>query len=122
MSKTVLVVDDQIGIRLLLEEVITQEGYQVELAMNGQEALDKIDAAQPDLIMLDYKLPIIDGHALVKQLVEKEIEIPIIVMSGLPERAEEKMKHYAIVNAVIGKPFQLNEIRIMVKDIIDGKK
>ncbi|SES28234.1 two-component system, response regulator, stage 0 sporulation protein F [Gracilibacillus ureilyticus] len=121
MSKTVLVVDDQIGIRLLLQEVITHEGYQVELAMNGQEALDKINSREPDLIMLDYKLPIIDGHALVKQLVEKGIETPVIVMSGLPDRAEEKMNHYPVVKSVIGKPFQLNDIRIMVKDIIDGK-
>lgn len=68
MSKTVLVVDDQIGIRLLLEEVIQQEGYNVELALNGKEALDKILDNKPDLIMLDYKLPIIDGPTLVKKL------------------------------------------------------
>ncbi|KAB8127166.1 response regulator [Gracilibacillus oryzae] len=121
MSKTVLVVDDQIGIRLLLQEVISQEGYTVELAMNGQEALDKIKISLPDLIMLDYKLPIIDGHALVKLLVEDGVQVPIVVMSGLPDQAEEKMKQYPIVETVIGKPFQLNDIRLLLKSIIDGK-
>ncbi len=90
MEKTVLVVDDQIGIRMLLEEVISHEGYRVEQAMNGQEALDKIKQDSPDLIMLDYKLPIIDGEALVQLLEEDGFAIPTVVMSGLPD--ERKVK------------------------------
>ncbi|WP_054861231.1 response regulator [Gracilibacillus sp. JCM 18860] len=119
MEKTVLVVDDQIGIRMLLEEVISHEGYRVEQAMNGQEALDKIKQDSPDLIMLDYKLPIIDGgEALVQLLEEDGFAIPTVVMSGLPERAEGKMKKYSSVRKTIGKPFQLNDIRILVNEII----
>ncbi|MDX8045031.1 response regulator [Gracilibacillus sp. S3-1-1] len=118
MEKTVLVVDDQIGIRLLLEEVIQQEGYKVEVAVNGKEALDKVQNNQPDMMMLDYKLPIIDGPNLVKQLEEQNRMIPTIIMSGLPDKAEVEMKKFASVKKIIGKPFQLNDIRILVHDLL----
>ena len=119
MSKTVLVVDDQIGIRLLLEEVIQQEGYNVELALNGKEALDKILDNKPDLIMLDYKLPIIDGPTLVKKLENDNIVIPTIIMSGLPEKAEDDVQNLKSVSQTIGKPFQLNDIRQLLKKILE---
>ncbi|WP_018933527.1 response regulator [Gracilibacillus lacisalsi] len=119
MSKTVLVVDDQIGIRLLLEEVIQQEGYNVELALNGKEALDKILDNKPDLIMLDYKLPIIDGPTLVKELENDNIVIPTIIMSGLPEKAEGDVQNLKSVSKTIGKPFQLNDIRQLLKNILE---
>ncbi|UOQ87096.1 response regulator [Gracilibacillus salinarum] len=118
MNKTVLVVDDQIGIRLLLEEVIQQEGYQVELALNGKEALDKVTESKPDLMMLDYKLPIIDGSKLVKQLEEQGIMIPTIIMSGLPEKAKEDVENLQSVKETIGKPFQLNDIRELVNRML----
>ncbi|SHM62903.1 response regulator [Gracilibacillus kekensis] len=118
MSKTVLVVDDQIGIRLLLEEVIHQEGYNVEVAINGKEALDSITAKQPDLILLDYKLPIIDGPNLLKKLEAQNIFVPTVVMSGLPDKANDEMKAYKSVIKTIGKPFQLNDIREMVNHIL----
>ncbi|SFM16936.1 two-component system, response regulator, stage 0 sporulation protein F [Gracilibacillus orientalis] len=119
MNKTVLVVDDQIGIRLLLEEVIQQEGYNVELALNGKEALDKIMNNKPDLIMLDYKLPIIDGPTLVKNLENDNIVIPTIMMSGLPEKAEDDVQNFKSISKTIGKPFQLNDIRELVKNILE---
>jgi two-component system, response regulator, stage 0 sporulation protein F len=119
MNKTVLVVDDQIGIRLLLEEVIQQEGYNVELALNGKEALDKILDNKPDLIMLDYKLPIIDGPTLVKKLEKDNIIIPTIIMSGLPEKAEDDVQDLKSVSKTIGKPFQLNDIRQLLKNILE---
>ncbi|QGH36363.1 response regulator [Gracilibacillus salitolerans] len=119
MDKTVLVVDDQIGIRLLLEEVIQQEGYKVELALNGKEALDKITTNKPDLIMLDYKLPIIDGPTLVKELEKDNLIIPTIMMSGLPEKAEDDVQNLKSVKKTIGKPFQLNDIRQLVKNILE---
>ncbi|MFD2655737.1 response regulator [Gracilibacillus thailandensis] len=119
MSKTVLVVDDQIGIRLLLEEVIQQEGYNVELALNGKEALDKILDNKPDLIMLDYKLPIIDGPTLVEKLEKDHIIIPTIIMSGLPEKAQEDVQNLQSVFQTIAKPFQLNDIRQLLKHILD---
>ncbi len=118
MSKTVLVVDDQIGIRLLLEEVIHQEGYKVEVAQNGKEALDYLTTNQYDLILLDYKLPIIDGPSLLKELELQNIIVTTIVMSGLPDKANDEMKHFKSVVKTIGKPFQLNEIRELVNHFL----
>ncbi len=118
MTKTVLVVDDQVGIRLLLEEVITQESYHVELAVNGKEAYEKIVDKQPDLIMLDYRLPIIDGPRLIEMLAEKNYQIPIVMMSGLPDKAREGVKNIDMVCEIVEKPFQLNDIREMVSNIL----
>ncbi len=113
-----LVVDDQIGIRLLLEEVISQEGYKVEQAVNGKEALDSVKEQQPDLLVLDYKLPIINGYEVLKQLEEEGINVPTIVMSGLPDRAKEDMKEFQNVKAYSSKPFQLNDMRELVNSIL----
>ncbi|ENH95901.1 response regulator [Gracilibacillus halophilus YIM-C55.5] len=118
MQKTVLVVDDQMGIRLLLEEVIQSEGYQVELAMNGREADEFIQKKAPDLIILDYKLPIIDGATLLKQLEDQGLMIPTIVMSGLPERAQEQVKGIKSVKKITEKPFQLDDMRQMVHSLL----
>lgn len=118
MKKTVLIVDDQVGIRYLLEEILEQEGCNVELAANGKEALDKMEQVIPDLMMLDYKLPIMSSSELLIQLKQKEIQIPILVMSGLPDKAEEQMKLYACVKQIIAKPFQVNEIREIINDYL----
>src|SRR5690625_527709 len=61
MQKEILVVDDQPGIRLLLTDIFENDGYKVNTAETGQEALDKIYKNFFDLIILDYKLPILDG-------------------------------------------------------------
>ncbi|GAB2542101.1 response regulator [Gracilibacillus alcaliphilus] len=118
MEKTVLVVDDQVGIRLLLEEVISQESYRVELAVNGKEAFEKITQQQPDLIMLDYKLPIIDGPTLLTMLQKEGYHIPVIMMSGLPEKAKADVQHSSMIHKVIEKPFQLNDIRELVATVL----
>ncbi len=116
--KKILVVDDQVGIRLLLKEVFKQEGYGVVLAMNGEEALKKMNKQIPDLIILDYQLPIMDGYTFVMKIKEMGLDIPTVIMSGLPDRAEEKAKEMQMVKKIIGKPFQLNDIRAIVRELL----
>lgn len=110
--------DDQIGIRYLLEEVIQQEGYKTELAEDGKEAVNKIEKNSPDLLMLDYKLPVMNAYQVVQQLEEQQISIPTIIMSGLPDKAEEYMSAFDSVEQIIAKPFQLNDIRTIVNSYL----
>lgn len=111
IKKTVLVVDDQSGIRLLFKEILGQDGYEIVEAENGKVALDIIETKKPDLMILDYNLPIMNGKDLLQTLERKEINIPSILMSGLPERLEEEKDQFVMVRKVFGKPFNILDVR-----------
>lgn len=119
MKKHILVVDDQPGIRFLLEEVFTNEGYQVTTANTGKEALNQVHASTFDLIMMDYKLPIMDGVHVLRQLEENEIIIPVILMSGLPDEIKEDGRSSLLLKHILPKPFNIVEVCNIVKDIIE---
>ena len=118
MQKTVMIVDDQPGIRLLLEEVIKNEGYETVTAENGKEALDKIIERSPDLLIVDYKLPIINALELLALLQEKGIEVPTILMSGLAEELTEKKIEIPMVREIFAKPFNIEDARRHVNRIL----
>ncbi|HLR09222.1 MAG TPA: response regulator [Bacillota bacterium] len=120
MNKEILVVDDQPGIQLLLKDVLINEGYNVTTAKTGQEALDHLYRHPFDLIILDYRLPVIDGAQVLKQLEMDGIHIPSILMSGLIEGLEIDMKSYRFVKEVVAKPFNVLEFCEMVKSILDS--
>ena len=61
MKKKILIVEDEEHLRLLYEEELKEEGYDVALACNGKEALLRVDAEKPDLIILDIVMPVMDG-------------------------------------------------------------
>ncbi|TMN22020.1 response regulator [Lentibacillus cibarius] len=110
MKKHILVVDDQPGIRMLLKEILTSEGYQVTTAETGKEALDSLHEGTFDLLMLDYKLPVIDGAQVLEQLEQEKITVPAIVMSGLSENLAKESEQFGMVKKVIAKPFNVTDI------------
>lgn len=118
MEEEILVVDDQPGIRLLLTDILADAGYNTTTASTGKEALDKLQEKQFALILLDYKLPIIDGVEVLKKIEQQNLKLPAIVMSGLAEKIEEDMKNYPLVKELLAKPFNIQEIPAMVKRVI----
>ncbi len=107
-----LVVDDVAENRLLLESILTQAGFQVESANNGQEAVDKFLQWQPHLIWMDMRMPVLDGYqatAKIRQL-ESGSRVKIIAVSAnvFKEQHDEMIK--AGCDAVIRKPFQAAEV------------
>lgn len=83
MMKEILVVDDEIGIRELLSEILFDEGYRVHLAENAEQARMFRDRQQPDLVLLDIWMPDTDGLGLLKEWVAQEkLTMPVIMMSG----------------------------------------
>ncbi len=118
MEEEILVVDDQPGIRLLLTDILSDAGYNTTTASTGKEALDKLQEKPFALILLDYKLPIIDGVDVLKRIEKENLKLPAIVMSGLAEKIEEDMKSYPLVKELLEKPFNIQEIPAMVKRII----
>lgn len=119
MTKEILVADDQAGIRMLLQEMFADEGYHVTTVETGKEALDKIYAGSFDLLMLDYKLPIVDGSQVLSQLEQDRIFIPAIIMSGLAEDARKELKDFSFIRKVFAKPFNIQEVSRFVKHILD---
>ncbi|WP_354687234.1 response regulator [Cupriavidus necator] len=80
---TILVVDDEMGIRELLSEILSDEGHVVELAENAQQAREYRAAGTPDLVLLDIWMPDTDGVTLLKEWsAQGQLTMPVIMMSG----------------------------------------
>jgi CheY-like chemotaxis protein len=114
----VLVVDDDPVIRSTVAEVLRDEGYSVQEAGDGAQALEVVRGARPDAIVLDLMMPVLDGWAFVDRCrgVPGFGDVPIVVMSathGLHESAERL--HAMGVRAVVAKPFDLDALIAIVQ-------
>lgn len=116
--KTILIVDDQTGIRLLLNEVFKKEGFITLMAANGREALKKAEETQPDVVLLDMKMPGMDGIEILKNLKKLRQEIQVIMMTAYGELdlIEESIDNGAA--SYFTKPFDVFEIRDAVKQLL----
>lgn len=80
---TILVVDDELGIRALLSEILTDEGHTVEVAENAAQARSMRESCKPDLVLLDIWMPDVDGVTLLKEWsANGQLTMPVIMMSG----------------------------------------
>lgn len=108
----ILIVDDRPNNLKLLGKILSQRGYKLHFANNGNQAIRLAKSMEPDLILLDIVMPEIDGYAVCKQLKadEKTNQIPIIFVSALNE-AVDKIEAFAIGGVdFFTKPFQSDEI------------
>ncbi len=107
----ILVVDDEMGIRALLQEILTDEGHTVELAENAAQARSARDQFQPDLVLLDIWMPDVDGITLLKEWgTGAQLSMPVIMMSGhgTIDTAVEATKYGAM--AFLEKPITLQKL------------
>lgn len=119
IKQEILIVDDQPGIRLLLQDVFINEGYGVMVAHTGLEALEKIYEHSFDLVMLDYRLPILNGGEVLQKMTKDQIIIPVILMSGLIENIEGDFRKEDMTIKIVGKPFDLIDLIELVKSMIN---
>lgn len=115
---SILIVDDSLNNLLLLELILSRKGYKVEAASSGQLALDSVDLAQPDLILLDIMMPDMNGYEVCSRLKasDRTRGIPIIFLSAVVE-ASEKVKAFNAGGAdYITKPFQTVEVVARVEN------
>lgn len=117
MSVNILVVDDHPGIRLLLLEIFTHEGYNVAGASNGKEALEKLVGGSFHLVVLDQNLPLLTGLEVIEAIGSKQIPVKVVLMSGVTELLAEKTKKHDFVLSIIEKPFNINDLCDIVKSI-----
>ena len=108
---TILVVDDELGIRALLSEILTDEGHTVELAENAAQARQVREALRPDLVLLDIWMPDVDGVTLLKEWSSASlVTMPVIMMSGhgTIDTAVEATRYGA--SAFLEKPITLQKL------------
>jgi two-component system nitrogen regulation response regulator NtrX len=82
MDGRILIIDDDAAVRRVLDRILTGAGYEVEQATDAFQALDLLDARQPDAALLDIKMPGMDGFGLLDNLKRRGLEIPIVILTG----------------------------------------
>ena len=123
MKKTILVVDDDPQIRESLRKVLRAEGYEVVLAENGQEAIEKIKLEKIDLLLLDLGLPVKDGWDTVIWLAQVNPLLPVIIITGRWNQRElaEKMGANALMDKPLDVPRLLQTIRELTNESMERR-
>jgi len=114
--KKILIVDDEENIRFLYKEELEEEGFAVELANNGEEALEKLLLFKPDLITLDIKMPGMDGIECLKRIRETERHLPIIMCSAYGEYKQDLTTWAS--DAYIVKCADLTELKNTIRKLL----
>jgi adenylate cyclase len=119
----VLVVDDEEKNRTLLRDPLEARGYEVEEAENGEQALEKIAARHPDVILLDLMMPKMDGFEVCRRLrkAAKTTHIPILMITALSERKERLTGIEAGANDFLNKPIDLQDVILRVGNAVYTK-
>lgn len=109
--QTILVVDDEFGIAETLELLLGDEGYHVVTASNGQNGLARLAERLPDLVLLDYMMPILDGPGMLRAMRADLTyrDVPVILMTALPEATVAKTID-SQYSGFLRKPFRANEV------------
>ncbi|MGL4791692.1 MAG: response regulator, partial [Anaerotignaceae bacterium] len=114
MDKKVLVVDDEKNIVDIIKFNLKKEGYEVITATNGEEAVIKVYSEEPDLILLDIMMPIMDGYEACKKIREK-FETPIIMLTARAEEVDKVLGLELGADDYVTKPFGVRELMARVK-------
>ncbi len=112
----ILIVDDDLHIQRLYKEEFEDEGYEVVVASNGQEAMEMFDKENPDIVTLDILLPDVDGIRILRQMKEKNPKVPVIMSTAYDYRDD-----FAVwaSEAYIVKSSDLEELKSMIKKLVN---
>src|ERR1022692_4533428 len=120
----VLVVDDEEQNRSLLRDPLEARGYEIAEAENGLQALEKVAARPPDVILLDLMMPKMDGFEVCRRLKKdlKTAHIPILIVTALSERKERLMGIEAGANDFLNKPIDMQDVILRVGNAVYAKR
>jgi chemosensory pili system protein ChpA (sensor histidine kinase/response regulator) len=121
-GRAIMVVDDSMTVRRVTQRLLEREGYNVVLAKDGVDALEQLQGARPDLMLVDIEMPRMDGFDLTRNVRgdERTKDIPIIMITS---RSADKHRNYALqlgVNAYFGKPFQEPVLLDAIEGLLRG--
>ena len=109
----ILVIDDDPDLREFLRLMLTSMGFEVTSAANGQEALIVMEGHDPDLILLDMKMPVMNGWEFCRALEDRDSRPPIVVLSAAPDPAGRAAEVHA--EGWLGKPFEYADLEAIVR-------
>ena len=115
MTRTILVVDDAAFMRMMIRDILAKEGYRIEEAVNGRDAVEKYDQVAPDLVTLDITMPEMNGIDALKAIREKDPNARVIMVSAM---GQQQMIVEALESGAmdfIVKPFQPTKVLETVK-------
>jgi two-component system, OmpR family, response regulator len=118
-KRTILIIDDDLAMQTVLEITLREAGYQVVLASDGQEGIEKLMTLQPDLVVCDIMMPQMDGVETFQQIKEQlqDNGIPIFIMTAL-----NRKPWFAALEAegavIIQKPFDIDKFLGLVNDML----
>ena len=113
----VLIVDDETTIRRILETRLKLSGYQVDLAIDGEEAIEKFNTCHPDIVILDIMLPKVDGFAVCKEI-RSYSEVPVIILSAITDVSERIKGLEMGADDYVTKPFSPNELEARIRAVL----
>jgi len=115
----ILVIDDSDVIRRLLGEYLSELGYQVDFAVDGQDGIDKALAEDYQLVFSDIHMPKKNGYEVYTAVSAEKPDLPFIMTDSLPDQLAEMAKNSG-ANCCLRKPFDLAEVREKVEDLLSS--
>ncbi len=116
----VLCVDDDLSLLRLYQEELTEEGYKVILAKDGKEALKKFEKESPNVVVMDIRMPMMDGIETLTAMLGKDRQIPVILNTAYPQYRENFMTWGA--EAYVIKSSDLTELKEKIRQVLDKRK
>ena len=120
MAKKILIVDDEKDIREILKAILEHEGYVTLEANDGKQGYEKAVSEQPDLIILDIMMPVLDGFGAAEKLKTNKdtFGIPIIMLTAKDEPVDKEKALSLGIHTFIVKLFDLEELRHTIKEVL----
>ena len=118
-GEKVLIVDDEENVRFLYEQELIDEGYQTVLARDGKECLEKVATEKPDIVLLDIRMPRMDGLEAIGKIIELNKNIPIIINSAYSTYKDDFMSWAA--DAYVVKSYDLDTLKTTIRDVLEKK-
>lgn len=118
MSKKILIIEDDPGIQLSLKDELESEGYVVSAASNGEEGLRRFQKKQPDLVILDIMLPLLNGYEVCKKLRQDGNRTPIMMLSVRDKEVDKVLGLELGADDYVTKPFSLREVVARVRALL----
>lgn len=121
MTKKILIVEDEISVLELLLKIFELEGYEVLRAKNGDEALRISKELEPDVLILDKRLPDMDGIEVCTSLKSDKAtsHLKILILSGMTQDSDFREAYQAKADAYMTKPFRVNRLVGKVEELLD---
>ena len=121
MSKSILIVDDEYGLSEVVADILTDEGFDVAMAMDGKRALATMAQQRPDLVLLDLVMPVVDGWTVLRAMRgdARLATVPVVLMTVLAESVGQRDKH--LHQGVLFKPFTLPQLLETIRSTLPSE-